>query len=283
MTSEVAIEELLEKAKNYKKYARFFNFLADYWIFGFLLAIALVFFVLGPLHVIEYLTLNLYVSIGLVFIPWILIIFFLKKKLQKYMLTDSEWAKYYSYSIMNNLEKYSKSKSQGMKDDYKKDALKKAKEFVSRIKEGWTVGKFDLAKKHCEKPVYNLIKNLKNIVIPKLKKDDDKALSEIEQHMRNFFWEPFSIESINKMNEGLSKLSSTSETITMVIGEQPKFFERYKIVKHGLVVLTLIIGCTIFFNVVVSFSQIQQEYVFGGAIALFIGLLTIYFKQKPAN
>ncbi len=277
------IEELLEKVTNFNKYARFFYFLVDYWVFGFLFAIGLNFLVIEPLAIFEFFVFSLYTSLGLIFVPWFLITYLLRRKSKKYRPTDKEWAKYYSYSIVNNLEKYSKSRSQGMKEDYRKKALKEARNFLSCIRKRWKIGNFELAKEYFGKPVFELRGSLENIIIHTLKKGNGALLGEIEQLMRNFFWEPLSIESINKLNEGLSKISSTSETISVTFSEQPKFFEQYKIIKHGLVGLALVISCILFFNTVVYYSEIQQEYVFGGTIVLFIGLLTIYFKQKPAN
>ncbi len=275
------MKELKKRADKFKKYERLIFFLTRYiivgMVFAYLLDIPLDIFFIGIPS-----GWALLVSFAIVFLPWLLLTIVLIMRVKKYRLSDSEWARFYSYSITNNLELYFKSKNLGMKADYRKNALKKAKEFLSKIKEYWEVGNFDLAQEHFGKAVSKLKKNLREKVIPNLRTGNDEALGKIEQLMNNFFWEPFSLESIGKLNDGLAKLSTT-RWITIRLGNRWRIFDTHKILKHEVVISALAIFCFVFSYVMVVYVEIQKEYVFGGAIALFIGLLTIYFRRQPKD
>jgi hypothetical protein len=45
-------------------------------------------------------------------------------------------------------------------------------------------------------------------------------------------------------------------------------------------VTSLTIGCVLFYYVVTSYVEIVKEYAFAGSVAIFVGLLTIYFTKR---
>lgn len=88
------------------------------------------------------------------------------------------------------------------------------------------------------------------------------------------------IKAINKTLESKYDKSEPKPTIT------EKFFKKFrqhtsKITVHGLVIAAVIILCIAFYIMVVNNSWASKDVAFAGSIALFIGLLTIYFAKKP--
>ena len=88
------------------------------------------------------------------------------------------------------------------------------------------------------------------------------------------------IKTINKTLE--SKYDKSEPTPTKAEKLLKKFRQHTnKITVHGLVIVAFIILCIAFYILVVNNSWASKDYAFGGSIALFIGLLTIYFTKKP--
>jgi len=275
--------ELETRVNKFKDYEKTFKFLTSYWYITL---------VVGPVEnfvVRQFLGREPYnweafVSIAILNAVWIYLAYKFGKRMNKYRLEDNEWATFYTYSILNNLEKYSRTKNIGMKKDYRKKAIENAKDFFSCIKKRWKIGNFKLAKALFEKPLSELKKNIEYRIIPSLEKGDDKSLSIVEQIMRNFHAESRSLDlqSINSANEEMS--SRLGSTERMKIGLRNRligFISSHKILKHTLFVSSLGVGCCLFYYFTVSHLGIQLEYAFTGSIAIFLGLLTIYFSKQP--
>jgi len=208
----------------------------------------------------------------------------LSKKARKYELEDDEWAKYYTYSIVDNLENYFGAKTTGLKRDYRKNAVKLAKDFLSCIKKRWKIGTFKLAQEHFGKSLSELQKNLEYRVIPTLKeKGDDNSIKNVEQIMMNFLAESRSLglKGINRINEQMSKLPRKPSISIGFRDHVSKFFTAHRILKHGIFVLTVFVGCCVFYYTLVNHLQIQKEYALTVSVAGFLGLVTIYFRREP--
>ena len=63
-----------------------------------------------------------------------IVIRFADKTAEKYAVEDNEWAIYYSHLMSDNLDRYFRVKRVGPKEEYRKKALKNAKDFLSCIK-----------------------------------------------------------------------------------------------------------------------------------------------------
>jgi len=277
-------DELETRAKNFRKYDRIVNFLTKYWLFAFVIAVTPS-IVAENLFGREFESWEFPVFLGITVAVWLLCTFMLVKRGRKYRLEDDEWATFYTYSILNNLKKYSTTKNIEMKKHYRKKTVEDAKDFLSCINEKWKIGNFKLAQDYFGKPLSELKKNIKYRVIPSLKDEDDKSLDKVEQIMRNFLAQSrkFDLESLNTINEQMSsRLEDAEGTNGIGLRDQlTNLFSAHKILKHGSFTITLGTACCIFYYMVVSYLGIQVEYAFTGSVAIFLGLLTIYFSKQP--
>lgn len=205
-----------------------------------------------------------------------------RKKARKYKLEDDEWAKYYTYSMVDNLKNYFKAKTTGLKRDHRKKTVKLAKDFLSCIKKRWKIGTFKLAQDYFGKSLSELKKNIDYRVIPTLKGKSDKSLKNVEQIMVNFLAESRSLdlEGIKRINKQMSSKLDKTEYITFS-SRLSNFFSAHKILKHVLFVSTVIVGCCVFYFMILNYVGISKEYVFVATITLLAAMLTIYFTRQP--
>ena len=281
---EIKIEykELETRVKKFKKYDRIFDFVTKYWFLPFAIGVAISFLATPQFLGRAPENWETWVFVGIAFLPWVLLTYVSGTRMNKYRVEDNEWATFYTYLILDNLERRSKTDNLGMKEDYRKEAVKKAEEFLSCIKKRWKIGRFKLARDYFGNSLSELKKNIQYRVIPSLKDGDDELLGKIKQHMRNFhvYSKNLDVESINILNKRMSD-NLPSPTKIRFRDRLSDFFTAHKILKHGLFVSTLIIGCCILYYVAVSHLEILKEYAFGGSVAIFVGLLTIYFARQP--
>lgn len=275
-------EELEMRVKKLKTYETIFNALVSYWFLVITTYPLENYFARSFFHR-EPNDLEGWLSLFIGATLWLSITYVMFKKVRKYRLEDDEWARFYTYSILTNLEKYSKTNNIEMKRNYRKKAVKDAKDFVSLIEKKWKVGTFKLARDYCGRPLSEFKGNLHNRIVPNLKEGNDELLGKVEQIMRNFFSESKSLtmDSINKLNEQM-RLRLEEKGIKPSHRESlMNFFRIHRIVRHGFFVLTLTIGCSVFYYIAVGYLQIVKEYAFTGSVAIFLGLLTMYFARKP--
>jgi hypothetical protein len=271
--------ELEMRVKKFKRYEKVSRFLLDYWyvalVIGFLLE-NLVSLLLG--HGTGITAFFVFAPIA----PLLVLAYVFVKRMRKYALEPNEWVRFVSYSILNNLERYSKTKNIELKKDYRNDSLKIANYFLSHIKKRWKIGSFKLAQHHFGKPITDLKKNIEYRLIPNLKNGDDKTLDKIEEIMRYSYFasKSFNLEVINNLNERMSTKLPTTEALKVGTMYRLKdFFTAHKVIKHGLVVSVIsIVSCVLFYVAFVSVG-ITKDYSFAGSVAVFIGLLTIYFTK----
>ena len=276
-------EELETRARKFRRYERMFNFLANYWVVVFVflpLGDSIVFYFFGrkaeTWEQMAFLFVGGFILLG--------VVYKIGTTMNKYRLEDNEWAIFYTYSILDNLVKYSETKNVGMKTDYRKKAFKSAKAFLFCIKKRWKIGRFKLVEDYFGKPLSELKKNIEYRIIPQLKCGNDEELGKIEQIMRNFLSvsKNLKIEDIITLNGQMSSRLLSTEPVKMgLLRRIWNYFGVHKILRHGLVVSAFAIGCCVFYYMIVTYVEISKEVVFGSTIVLFVGLITIYFRRHP--
>jgi len=280
---EIDYGDLEKRVKKFKKYERIFNSLTGWWFIG-------LFLVPVGEYIIRYFfgrkaetwEQMIFIAIGMAIV--IGFAYLTGKRMNKYRLEDNEWATFYTHSIINNLQKYSKTTNIELKKDHRKKAVENAKDFLSCIKKRWKIGSFKLAQNYFGKSLSELKKNIEYRVIPFLKDGDDNLLRKIEQVMRNFLAESRSLnlEGINSLNKQMSSGLPTAES--MKVGFRDRllsFFGAHRILKHGVFALTVFVGCCVFYYTLVNYLQIVKEYALTVSVASFLGLVTIYFRRQP--
>lgn len=278
---KIDYNELETRVANFKKYERLFSFFTDYWFLAILILL-MVFAVVSILIGRPVEPLETYLIAGLLGSVWVFSTHVTRKRVKKYKVEDDEWAIFYTHSIMNNLERYSETDNIYRKNDFRKKAVRFARDFLSCIEKRWEIGRFKLARDYFGKPLLELNKNIQYRIIPSLKDEDDKTLEKIEQIMRNFLMESRSlnIEGISRINKQMSSRLNEIKSI----GYRDRLstlLSAHKALKHGLVIFSFAVGCGFFYYIVVIHGDIPKEYAFTGTVAGFLGLLTIYFRKQP--
>lgn len=276
--------DLKARIRTFNRYEKVFDFLTELWIIPFFLSLLMSSFwrpSKEPLTNPE-----TSISILAVFSVWISVAFIVGRKLKDIGLKDDEWATFYSISIIENLAKYKKykeSENLGMQKRHRKKAYENAKDFLSCIEKRWKIGRFKLAKDIFEQPLLEFKKNIRYRVIPALKDGDHESLVKVEHIMIMFnYLEGLSLETINTVNK-----TAISVNLPTTEGREAGFLNRlsnylrtHKVAKDGLFVSLLIAGCCVFYYLLVTYVGIIKEYAITVGVAVFIGLLTIYYRRQ---
>ena len=271
--------DLEMRAKKFKRYDRISGFLIRFWYIAFWIGLIAYY---GLEHFLQDAWGVTIIFIAILIVAFLVIAYVSVRKMWKYALEPNEWIKLISYSILNNLEKHSKTENFDLKKDYRNKSVKIVEFFLSHIKKRWTIGSFKLARNHFGKPISELKKNIEYRLIPNLKDGDDETLNKIEEIMRysHLASKSFNLEVINNLNERMSTKLSTTETLKVGLTHRLKnFLTAHKFIQHVLVISTLFIVSCVFFYVAVVSVGITKDYAFAGSVAGFIGLLTIYFTK----
>ena len=103
--------------------------------------------------------------------------------------------------MSDNLDRYFRVKRVGPKEEYRKKALKNAKDFLSCIKKRWVVGKFKLVK-----PIRDVVSDLKDNlqyrVIPALESGNDEEIEKISSVFYSLYHmsKNLKVDDIRKIN-----------------------------------------------------------------------------------
>lgn len=167
-------------------------------------------------------------------------------------------------------------------------ARKNLDKLISSIKRLTPTSYSMIIKKAIHEPLQRLRSNLEKRILPLIRypssqKDVQQAYSTL-QSLAFIFKEPTTIAQnlsiCNEMLEGIPE--SKIEIISHGFSDSLSiFFSAHTILKHGLVASIIFIMCCVFYYFVVSYLEIQKEYVLGVSGGIFIGLLTIYFRRQP--
>ncbi|HML01919.1 MAG TPA: hypothetical protein VK487_00955 [Candidatus Bathyarchaeia archaeon] len=274
-------EDLENRVKQYEKWERRFEFLRAYFALSVLIGF------IPPLVATDVLatknSLSFYVFLVVFPTIWLLVGRQSAKRMFKYSIDDEQWTRYYSNSIVKNLQKYSKEKNPEMKNEYRRNAQNKARDFLYRINKTWTIGTFKLSLEFFGDSISRFKDNVEYRLIPNIKQGDDKLLELISVIMSylTIFSNKFDLRAINVVSKLLEKdLQPYRPTKKGFRRQVSSFLGSHRIVQHSVFVLAVVIACVIFSYVVITYLHISTDYAFGAAVAIFIGLLTIYFAKQ---
>ena len=212
--------------------------------------------------------------------------FVLLRKRAEYIVESDEWIRYYTNLVYTNLENCLKTNSSGFKKNYRKKALKGAKGFLSCVEERFNVGQFKPAKNYVGNSVTDLKKHLRYRVIPAIEHGDEGMLGNVSQIMYNFLNIPhdFSIERLNEINGQMSQRLPNEEPLhKRRISRTLAYVQTHKLAKHSIFILVFVAACSSLGYLAVTYLGIAREYVWTGTIALFVGLLIVYFQRQPKS
>ncbi len=123
--------------------------------------------------------------------------------------------------------------------------------------------------------------NLETIVLPAIQ-DSAIRIDHLEEiALAVYSLDTAKIDAVNKTLEAESSYKDIKTLGHLGIRDQVRDFIRsHNTLKAILVGSSFIIGCFVFYFAVVSYSDIPKGYILGASVALFIGLLGIYFRGK---
>jgi len=185
--------------------------------------------------------------------------------------------------ILKNIEYYLNDPTSKIHLDR---ACKNLGKLMSSIK-GLTPTSYSMIiKKAIHEPLQRLRSNLEKRILPLIRypssqKDVGQAYSTLES-LAFIFEEPTTIAQnlsiCNEMLEGIPE--PKNEIISHGVRDSLSiFFSAHTILRHGLVASIIFIGCYAFYYIVVSYSEIPIEYAFSGSVAIFLGLVAMYFRR----
>jgi len=280
LAEKVDYEELETRVKQSKKYNKRLKFLTQFWVLLLLIPIAynLISEDIGrKLYYWEYWVVLLITMVLLVLGGYKSF-----KGFKKYKVRQDEWAQFYCKSALRWLNMTAPTEE--LRKEYRRNAVKTVEELISVIEKKWSIGSFYLAQDYF-KPISELKENLRHKILPILKEGSDEELAVAKQIMSDLLYYSLnlSIEGIIKTNDEISVQIKEVQTL----GGHPSFSERIteSISTHRLMtsiffVTMVTVGCIFFFYAVTTYVGIVKEYAFGGSVAIFIGLLTIYFTKR---
>jgi hypothetical protein len=276
---DTSFDELTKRVKEhlrYKSMADFNRVAFPVWLLLPLLVGAFV-KVLDSTEAAVLLFIGVFLSIVAVKLP--------EARLKDFPVEDDEWARIYSYQIVTKLELYFKTKSSGLKNKTRLEALRNATSFLYCIREKWKVGNFKLVKQS-EEAVSNFKKNLAYRVIPAIRNGDDEQLRRVNHIMYNLwgYSRVLKIEDIEALNEQMSKkedtMLSNKEPVKVNYQKMLASLKSIKFLEYVPAATILAVICVILGYVGVVYFDIDRNYAWGGSIALFGILLGAYFKVK---
>lgn len=274
------IDEIEERVEEYKRYERMGNIAGT----GFPIwtTLSLILYILFrprilPIPMMDFeLSIPLFVGLGT---PW-LVIRFADKRRRKYHLEDDEWVAYYANLVVESLEDYAGSKNNELKKDLRKEALEEAEEFLSYVNRRWIYGRFKLATDYFGDSVREFRKNLQFRLIPNIENGDDEMLKKTGRIMYNLLWGHLSLDTIKRLNTQMSEgLPSREPSKKGLKNRLSNFLVVHKTIRDGLAIVSSSAVAVVFYNLAMYLQWASKDYVFGGAVAIFIGLLTIYFTK----
>ncbi|UCE16054.1 MAG: hypothetical protein JSV12_00050 [Candidatus Bathyarchaeota archaeon] len=275
------LKELERRVKKYKKYGKIV------WggIFSILLCILVPIFsfrfAVEAMRLEPPITYLEIVVTLLGFVVWFALLKFIADRASMYDLDDEEWKAFYTNSILDNLEKYFEAKTKGFRKDYRKNALKIAKEFLSCMEKRWEVGSFEPVRTYRD-TISNLKKNMKFRVIPYIKDGDDKLLRKIRGIMYTFSFHQLRLEHLDQLNTPMSQDLPPTEQLKAGFSEQcQRYFKAHRILKHSIVVAGFAVTSIVLGYIGMTYVEnLSMEGVWVGSITLFGILIGVYFTKQ---
>lgn len=273
--------DLEKNVKRYVKYVRLENWLLNSVLVAFFVWLFIIIVGYTPFLWVTS-SLERFISIVLL-LTYVIIVslaaYLARTKALVYQPDADDMMLYYSCSILKSLEGYDKSKRSALKEEYRKKAVKSAKEILSTVKEDWTLGDFRLAKKVFGETISALLDNLSNRVIPSLEKDG-KTLKKVESPLYQFaqyLLHP-TVEGLQNVNKSMSEHLKSYETEKLgFFGRCSSFFATHAILKHSTIVVLILIVSFVPALLGLHFWHISTDSAFLGFAAIFAPLIGAYF------
>jgi hypothetical protein len=286
---DIAYTRLVDRVKEYENLQRMDGILARFsfaWV-PIWLVISLT--LILPLIYASYVLVNvtrflllLTLSDVVAFVPVLLYMRFGGRKLKKADLEDDEWVRFYSGSIVINLEESTKRRDDEKKEEFKRRALKNAYDLLSFV-EGWRIGNFLPVKLLVGDSVSDLEKNLKTRIIPALAERNDEDLAKVNQIMYQLFAVSrvtLKIEDIKTLNIKILDTFPTEKPFKIGLSAKFDFLTTHKILKHTLVVLGFL-GVSIFSGYVSLLIGMKIDTAGIIFVTLLACLLVVYYTRQP--
>jgi len=273
-------KKLQERERRYRRYRRVASWFLNSFLWSIAVALVIALFVIIVFKVsfsVILLWLPIYAWWGIAF----LLMRVFDKKAAMYSLDSDEWALFYTCSALENLSNYVESKTSGLKEEYRKNALRSSKRLLSSIEKRWTTGDFKLAKTIFGDTISELKDNFRKRVIPNLEKGDSQTIRRVGQVMYNF------AQYVRcPTSEGLGDFNKTTSN-NLPLHEPTKFgfYEHFSIfigkraiLKHILATIGFVIASSFVYLIGTNIS-ISKEGCFIAAIALFGALQAGYWQH----
>jgi uncharacterized paraquat-inducible protein A len=117
-----------------------------------------------------------------------------------------------------------------------------------------------------------------------LKDGNEEELGRVEQVIYNFLQlsRNLKLADIFSINSQMSSLPTTEPKTLRVRNRVKDYLNAHKIVKDAMMVSSFLVGCIVSAYMLVTYIGISRDYAFGGAVAVFVGLFTVYYlRPKP--
>jgi hypothetical protein len=274
------IDEIEERVEEYKRYERVGGIAGGYFVLWYLLSITLYAVFRPIIFPTPFSQFELLVPILVASVIPLLVMRFADKGMKKYHLEDDEWVTYYANSVFESLEDYAGSKNKELKKDSRKEALEKAERFLSYVKKRWSYGRFKLATDYFGDSIGEFKKNLQFRLIPSIEDGDDEMLTKTGRIMYNLLWGNLSVDTIKRLNTQMVEILPNREPLKMGMRNRlSNFLIVHKTMRDGLAVILSSAVAIAFYSLAIYFQWASRDYAFAGSVAIFIGLLTIYFTK----
>jgi len=232
-----------------KKYLRVESVSDNGWIISLFLLFFPVMAVLVVSAMLNF-TLDPSVSLSLVGLGFVLIYLVVRwrnKQLGQYQVDSREWLNYYAYPACTNLQKYLfKDEAPGMKEDFRKNAIKSLKELADAIARRWTVGDFSLVKDAVGTAVSDLTDILNLWAIPTLEKEDEKKMMNLDSFVTSLYWlsKTLSLEELKNINSRFKRNIVPSKKKEKGLWDK---FKPYKRLAVPVAVIVLIYAASVYY------------------------------------
>lgn len=165
-------------------------------------------------------------------------------------------------------------------------ASKSLHRFLSLVKRMIREESYSVITRMIDEPLRKLSENLEKKILPLIRysssqKDIQQAYTRLES-LAFIFIEPATItQNLDICNKLFEDIQEPKIPLIPTFRDRlANILRTHDNLRFGLVALTIVIGCCIFYYVLVSYLEIPKEYALTVSAGIFIGLLTLYSRKK---
>jgi hypothetical protein len=273
----VQLKDKVAKYQGYKRKENALYIFAMVWLLAFFPMIVTILPIANILYPLVLFIIVLLVIIDM--FPLFLWSIYAKKE-RNVDLEDDEWVRFYSGSIVIDLEEFIKKREAEKKEECRKNALKNAYRLLSTV-ESWNIGNFLPVKLYVGDSINILKSNLRFKVMSAIK-GNNEDIKKAKLSMYALFVllkEKFNIESIQTINTVLSKQFPIDKPFKMGYSNRIlNFAKNHKVLSTFIVGFGLLILCVAVGYGALAYG-VSRDNVFVGCIALFGILLGAYLAR----